>query len=415
MTANMTRTLIALSVFAAFGASATSTISASSVKLNNGGTVETAISQHSGQIAGLGADVLSLSARNAQQDKDIHDTYVLANTKYTEAAGKALEGTVASHYKELQGEVNTRQAADDALAREVKTKVSQADFKADQQRQDAALDEAITYTVKEQAQTDRAQNDHINAVQGAAQSANEKADAGAVRMDGIEKQAGVLDTRTGKTEVRLDTVEGGVRQTNTQLDADRAATQVRIEQEQSNRATQDRVITDRVRKEEAARADADAGLSARIDTKVDTGVFNQRAAVVDSRFADTQQRIDTNKTEQARINKAVAGTLTNHEQRIAGLEQQTNSRFANIDRRLDEVKDHASAGTAAAFAQANIPQVMAGGEFGIGAGAGTYSNQSAVAVGASYAPNDRLVLKATVSTDTQHNFGAGAGVMVSFR
>lgn len=407
-------------------------------------------------------------AGSAQNSADA--AYALANTKYTEGAGKALEGTVASHYKELQGEVNVRQAADNALAGAIKTKVSQAEFDADQARQDAALGDAV----KAQSQVDRdqdrltaqlhadtqeklagkvsqsdfvadqqrqddhinavqdaaqsanvkaddlavradGQDKHINAVQDAAQSANEKADGLAVRADGADKAHAVTDARSINNAVRLDGVEGGLTTTNNQITADREATKVRIEQEQSTRATADRVITDRVRKEEVNRAAADAGLSVRIDTKVDNSVFQQRSAVVDSRFADTQQRIDNNKAEQAKVNKAVSSTLSNHEQRLTAVENNTNSRFANIDRRLDEVKDHASAGTAAAFAQANIPQVMAGGEFGIGAGAGTYSDQSAIAVGASYAPSDRLVLKATVSTDTQHNFGAGAGVMVSFR
>lgn len=61
------------------------------------------------------------------------------------------------------------------------------------------------------------QQTQINAVQNAAQIANEKADAGAVRMDGIEGQAKVTDDRSINNAVRLDGVEGAVRETNTAL------------------------------------------------------------------------------------------------------------------------------------------------------------------------------------------------------
>lgn len=379
--------------------------------------------------------------------------YALANTKYTEGAGKNLERTVAGHYDELKAESETRAASDAALTVAVNGKVSQEQFKADQERQDKvtttiggqvthlngqmlSANQNIAKNREEQVVRDAGQDERI-------QGNTTEIQNGAVRMDGIEKQAGIVDGRVGAVEVRadkledgqraqdkqiavtdgrsinnavrLDGVEGGVAKNSQQIITDREATKVRIEQEQSTRATADRFITDRVRKEEVNRAAADDGLSVRIDSKVETSTFNQRSAVVDQRFTDTQQRIDTNKAEQAKVNKAVAGTLSNHEERLSAVEQNSNRKFANIDKRLDDVKDHASAGVAAAFAQANIPQVMQGGEFGIGAGVGAYSDQSAVAVGASYAPTDRLVFKATVSTDTQHNFGAGAGVMVSFR
>lgn len=287
-------------------------------------------------------DQAKQSTRDAGQDAAIHQVHMNMLGKYSESYGLEDRANIAG-LKE--------------------SKVDKSVFEADQQRQDT----------------------HINAVQNAAQSANEKADAGAVRADAIEKSLANTDNRSINNAVRLDGAESGIRETNGQVEANRKAGEA-----------------------------TDKGLSARIDTKVDTGVFSQRSTLVDTRFADTQQRIDDNKAQQSKVNKAVAATLDNHEQRLSAVEQNTNSKFANIDKRLDEVKDHASAGTASAFAQANIPQVMAEGELGVGAGVGTYSGQNAVAVGASYAPRENLVLKATVSTDSQHNFGAGAGIMVSF-
>lgn len=177
----------------------------------------------------------------------------------------------------------------------------------------------------------------------------------------------------------------------------------------------------------AAGAKGDAGTNGRDGTDgvngkdADMTLVNKNTADIKQqrvdftqRYADTDQRIAQHKADQQKVNKAVADKLDNHEGRISNLEQQSNSKFAELDKRVKDVKKHASAGTASAFAQANIPQVMSGGEFGIGAGAGTYDGESAIAVGASYAPRDNIVLKATVSSDTMHNFGAGAGVMVSF-
>lgn len=323
-------------------------------------------------------DQAKQSTRDAGQDAAIHQVHMNMLGKYSESYGledraniaglqeskvdKSVfeadqarqDKQVAGNYKELQAEGNLRRASDEALKRNI----------------DA---------------NNAAQTEHVNAVQSAAQSANEKADAGAVRADGIEKNLANTDNRSINNAVRLDGAEAGIRETNSQVEANRKAGEA-----------------------------TDKGLSARIDTKVDNGVFTHRSAVVDSRFADTQQRIDTNKAEQAKVNKAVANTLDNHEGRISSLESQTSSKFASMDKRIDSVRDEANAGTASAISQANIPQVMAEGEFGIGAGAGTYAGQNAVAVGASYAPRENLVFKATVSTDSQHNFGAGAGIMVSF-
>lgn len=50
----------------------------------------------------------------------------------------------------------------------------------------------------------------------------------------------------------------------------------------------------------------------------------------------------------------------------------------------------------------------------IGAGAGTYRGESAVAVGVKYAPTKNVVLSLTGSADTRGGFGAGTGVSVGF-
>ena len=86
-------------------------------------------------------------------------------------------------------------------------KVDKTVFYADQQRQDSRMNA--------QDVRNDSQDTHINNVQNAAQIANEKADSGAVRMDGIEgsvretnTQLAITDGRSINNAVRLDGVEG---------------------------------------------------------------------------------------------------------------------------------------------------------------------------------------------------------------
>ena len=58
---------------------------------------------------------------------------------------------------------------------------------------------------------------------------------------------------------------------------------------------------------------------------------------------------------------------------------------------------------------ANIPQVTESAKFSLGAGAGNTDGESALAVGFSARASQSVVVKASVSTDTQHNFVVGAG------
>lgn len=335
-------TLVSASSFATI-------IPAELVGTKNGGNVQTNLDQLNGQVGGLSNDVWDIEQRNARQDKDIHDTYVLANTKYTEAAGKALEGEVRNN-------------------------------KADQ------------------AVRDQGQDDHINAVQDAAQTANDRAGNLETRADVVEQnvrdtnaQVAVTDQRSINNAVRLD----GVEQTNTRQDAE-IATKVSTSTFKADQDRQDKALT--------------SGLA----QKVDNTTYAQRNTVVDQRFADTNTRIAAHKAEQDKVNQAVAGRLDNHEGRITSLEQQSASKWKSLKSQMDSNHKDAMAGVSSAIAAASIPQVMEAGEFGIGAGVGTYGDENGLAVGASYAPRSNVVLKLNVTTDSASNFGAGAGVMVSF-
>ncbi|HDL8433361.1 TPA: YadA C-terminal domain-containing protein [Yersinia enterocolitica] len=104
-----------------------------------------------------------------------------------------------------------------------------------------------------------------------------------------------------------------------------------------------------------------------------------------------------------------AKAISNDEARIGTLETQSNQNFANLKTEVDENRDRADAGIAGVAAMANIPQVQESQQFALGAGMGGYGSEQALAVGASFHATQSTIVKLTVSNDTQHNFGWGAG------
>lgn len=119
-----------------------------------------------------------------------------------------------------------------------------------------------------------------------------------------------------------------------------------------------------------------------------------------------------NANAQAQTNQTVstlASTTATDSQRIDMLETSTNQKFANLTKKVDENRQRASAGIAGVAAMANIPQVTQGQTFAVGAGVGTTDGESALALGLSARATDHVVVKASVSDDSQQNFVVGAG------
>ncbi len=321
----------------------------------------------------------------------LHDVHMNTLQKYSESWG-------------LEDRAN--------IAKLQEQKLDKSVFTTDQKRQDDALKAAV----KSQSDRDAGQDDHINAVQDAAQAANEKGDALAVRADGIEKQAGVLDGRVGKTAVRLDTVEGNVRDTNAQLE-------VTDKRSQNNAERIDGVeqVNDRQDKQIASKVDTatfvsdqerqDKALAAETDSRIAGDSY------VNSRVDAANANIEANRQASVATNKRVAANtaaLANHEQRIQKLESETNSRFSNMDKRIDDNKQKADAAIAGVAAMANIPQVTESARFSVGAGLGTRGSQQAVAVGFSSRLSQNVVGKLSVAADTEQQWTAGVGMAVQW-
>lgn len=103
--------------------------------------------------------------------------------------------------------------------------------------------------------------------------------------------------------------------------------------------------------------------------------------------------------------------IDNHESRITALEAANGhgSAFEDLKNEVDENRQRTSAAISGVAAMANIPQVIQGQTFAVGAGVGTTDGESALAVGLSARATEHVVVKASVSDDSQQNFVVGAG------
>ncbi|EMD0638818.1 YadA C-terminal domain-containing protein [Salmonella enterica] len=155
-------------------------------------------------------------------------------------------------------------------------------------------------------------------------------------------------------------------------------------------------------------------LQTEVTHKVGEGVFNQRSAVVDQRFIDTQERINENKAEQDKVNKAVAGELKKHGDRLDDLESNTRTNFNKLEQQQNKDRKEFRAGIAGAVALSQIPQVQADQRGNFGMAVGTFNGENAIAAGVSTRLSSSVTLKSGLSWDTQGNVGAGAGIAVGW-
>lgn len=307
-------------------------------------------------------------------DQKRQDDALANEAAQREDGDNRLNASIDQTKQAIANESNVRNQKDQQLQEQINTKVSQGDFDASQQ----------------------AQNDHINSVQDAAQTANDRATALEGRADGTEaairetnQQLEVTDGRSIDNAKRLD----GVEQTNTRQDGQIADNATAIQKETDVRSQQFTQLSTSVEKAQA------------------TGEYAH------SRIDAANANIEANQQALANTNKRVAANtaqLANHEDRLTSLEQQTNKGFSDLKRQIDDNKKDANAGIAGVAAIASIPQVTDKQDFSVGAGVGARGSEQALAVGFSGRITDNVVTKVAVSTDTQSGWTVGAGVAVGW-
>lgn len=375
----------------------------------------------------------ALQDRDAQLAADIHQVHINTLGKYSESWGledranigklqeekldksvfavdqqrqdKALAATVtaqagidAKQTSDLKGYADQKAtSAYTTAVQHTDVKVARAD--ADRKAGDDALGSRIDVAVSAQAGRDAGQDERI-------QGNTAEIQKGAVRMDGIEHQAGVLDGRVGSVEVRADKLEEGQRVQDKQI----AVT--------DGRSINNAVRLDGVEKVNGQQEKMLGNHETRItQNSSDIVQLYSNGEYAQSRIDAANANIEANRAAQVSANKRIAANsqqLANHEQRLGALESQTNSRFANMDKRIDDVRDRADAGVASVAAMANIPQVTEYQSFAVGAGVGSRHDQQALAVGFSARATSNMVVKASVSTDTTDSFTFGAGASIGW-
>lgn len=312
------------------------------------------------------ADKAAQSVRDNDQD-----ALISTNSDKADAAlaGVATNGSAIIDLQTKAGTFATKPELDAGLA----TKVNATDFVADQARQDTAITES-----------------------------NTKSDAA---LAGVVNNGVALTNETNDRKAADQQHDAALADHDLRITSNTNALATKVNQ--ADFAVDQQRQDSALAAETSTRSSQFTTLSAGVKQAQDTGAYAQSRA--DAAYAHSE----ANRQALDATNKRVAqntADIANHEQRIQGLESQTNSKFADLNKQIDDNRKRASAGIAGVAAMANIPQVLEHQTFAIGAGAGNTDGESALAVGFSARASQNTVVKASVSNDTQHNFVIGAGV-----
>ncbi len=333
------------------------------------------------------ADKAAQGVRDNQQD-----TLIGTNGQKADAAlaGVATNGAAITDLQNKAGTYATKPELDASLA----AKVDNADFVANQLRQDKALTDGLAtkvnqadldQSIKDQSDTDRAQ-DRL--------TAQLHADVdGKVKTETADRKAAdaAHDTALDDHDSRIIS--------NTNALTSKVDTSVFAAEQQRR---------DDAAKVEASKRDGQfVTLSSGVAAAQATGDYAH------SRIDAANQNIEANRQALVNTNKRVAqntADIANHEQRITTLESQTNARFGDLKKQIDNNKKEANAGIAGVAAMASIPQVTDKQDFSIGAGVGNRDGENAMAIGFSGRVTDSVVTKVAVAADTQSGWTFGAGM-----
>ncbi|MBE4832297.1 YadA C-terminal domain-containing protein [Enterobacter cloacae complex sp. P47BA] len=151
---------------------------------------------------------------------------------------------------------------------------------------------------------------------------------------------------------------------------------------------------------------------------INTGAYAQSLAVDAQTVAAANKAAVANVQSRQQAQETTiqnhSAQLKNHEERITALENESNNNFQNLKDDVDNNRKRAAVGVASVAAMSNIPQVTDSQTFAIGAGAGGYDSQGAVAIGISARVTDHIVTKASVGTGSFGGATYGAGVAFGF-
>ncbi|WP_407220818.1 YadA-like family protein [Enterobacter sp. CPE_E1214] len=130
----------------------------------------------------------------------------------------------------------------------------------------------------------------------------------------------------------------------------------------------------------------------------------------------TQAKVAANTAAISSTSNQAAGVAQDLQDAKKVFSQQqanTNAQFKSLRDEVDSNKKEARSGAASAIAIASMPQVEASQNVMFSAGVGSFKDEQAVSVGASFHAGAATV-KTGVSTSTNNDFALGAGVGFGF-
>lgn len=128
---------------------------------------------------------------------------------------------------------------------------------------------------------------------------------------------------------------------------------------------------------------------------------------VDTKTFNLVKSLNTQTTAQAKDLKAA-------QQVFAQAQSSSNAQFKNLKDEVDDNKKEARGGVASAVAIASMPQVEKDQAMMFSAGVGSFKNEQAISVGASFHAGEHTVIKAGISDSTNNDLAMGAGIGIGF-
>lgn len=128
---------------------------------------------------------------------------------------------------------------------------------------------------------------------------------------------------------------------------------------------------------------------------------------VDTKTINLFKSLNTQTTAQAKDLKAA-------QQVFAQAQSSSNAQFKNLKDEVDDNKKEARGGVASAVAIASMPQVEKDQAMMFSAGVGSFKNEQAISVGASFHASEHTVIKAGISDSTNNDLAMGAGIGIGF-
>ncbi|WP_263066911.1 YadA C-terminal domain-containing protein [Enterobacter huaxiensis] len=328
----------------------------------------------------------------------------------------AIQSDVANNAANITGNTNAiNNESDRAKAAETdldRNKVNIADYNIDQSKQDT-VNKAATKELADHDYNLRLLNSKATGLQDAIVSHGD-------RMNAIQSD---VDNDTAKINKETTDRSAADQRQQQQITNNTNATRTNAGAITANQKTiaNNKTSIDRLSGQNGTTyklAAATARLSIHEEQQIvtlaqDTKVAQATGEYAQSRAQIAMQNAEKNRAALVASNKKIAANsvaLADHEQRIETLEQSNSSNFGKLKSEVDENRKRASAGIAGVAAMANIPQVTNTQNFSVGAGVGNTDGENALAVGFSARATENVVVKASVSDDSQHNFVVGGGI-----